>query len=599
MSKSQDILKEVAALVDQIMGAEPDRAEEGDEQREPTTAEVLKTVRERLANKPQTGTSTSKNAHEIAGDILAQVMREVIEPAAAIPGTASQGIHPLLSAARKLFESEPETQQDYAQLFAALQAGKKTIGDEPEPILERATTAYRRGDILSPEALYAYSQLGYRPEGEKPGRTWKEVLTDTDPEDPSAQPVIQSFQEAIESFQRGEPDEQNAPAFQAFQQGRIKTPADLYLWTRRQALGVQDIPTIDEERAQQQQGQGGGILDLLQPLLAGRGGYVAQMLRASRPALQKMAPGLAGTLFGGGAAAGGGAAGAGGAAAGGAGGGAGGVIAGGALAGAAGASGGGGLAAAAGPIGLAIAGGQLVKYGLHRGVDAGVQTASPFMGQAEQEVAGGMAHSGIDALTGIGLAKEIALLPKHITEWTAALVESKEELKYFNGELAGYFTEAEARKIERQIRSGEQIGTTTATLGGTYQGLLDELQPIKDDITADLQVLLLPLAEILRLQITVSNYIRDFATPIGMLGDFARMMLGKGQEDQAGGPAFGSFIAGLAGTKFEHVRQEEEAQKKREEWGAKRRAEVQEEREINRLKLESSRLPNAFAPRVK
>lgn len=193
-------------------------------------------------------------------------------------------------------------------------------------------------------------------------------------------------------------------------------------------------------------------------------------------------------------------------------------------------------AAVAAPVTAAIA----AAFAAKQAVMAGVTGMAPFMGKGEQQVATGMADSATTAalLGPIGASYELTQLPKHIAEWDEALLESKKGLANFSGTLNRYFAEAERRQILRDVQSAQTTGGAVSVLGGEWQKLLDEVRPLRDDITTHLAAILNVGTQILRAVVIVAKT----TTPLmSVLASMYRAVLPK----ETGSTAFGTFTSNL------------------------------------------------------
>ncbi len=88
------------------------------------------------------------------------------------------------------------------------------------------------------------------------------------------------------------------------------------------------------------------------------------------------------------------------------------------------------------------------------------------------------------AIGGIASAsKELALLPKRITDWSEALLESTRPLTQFSTHLQQAAIEAEGRGLSRNIASAEATGGASASLSNSLQDLYDSVRPMGDAVT--------------------------------------------------------------------------------------------------------------------
>lgn len=108
------------------------------------------------------------------------------------------------------------------------------------------------------------------------------------------------------------------------------------------------------------------------------------------------------------------------------------------------------------------------------GAAAGAQLGSVVPG------VGTAVGAGVGAAVGASAA--IATLPQKIVEWGEALVDSRKHLSLWSGQLQGFDLEKQWRQWQRDIKSAESTGASTAGLGRALQDLQDEWRPIRDEV---------------------------------------------------------------------------------------------------------------------
>jgi len=169
---------------------------------------------------------------------------------------------------------------------------------------------------------------------------------------------------------------------------------------------------------------------------------------------------------------------------------------------------------------------KLSGYGaaIHQSVQGAANFAGhPEVGQVAGDAAGtALTIAGIAALanpvTALGVA--IAVLPSKIMDWTNALIEGKREIAAFSGQLQYVFGETERREAIRGIQTADAVAPSMSVLSSQYQDLLDEVRPIKDAVTQDIQNLMLVLVEALRgvvFLLQIGNAISDKLSVLGMI----------------------------------------------------------------------------------
>ena len=102
---------------------------------------------------------------------------------------------------------------------------------------------------------------------------------------------------------------------------------------------------------------------------------------------------------------------------------------------------------------------------------------------------GGPAGAAVGAVVGAGAT--IANLPQKIMDWSQALVDSRDHLSKWSGQLQAMRREAEIRTAARDIQSARETAPYASSLNQVLQDIYDEMRPIKDEmykITASLAI---------------------------------------------------------------------------------------------------------------
>jgi hypothetical protein len=133
-------------------------------------------------------------------------------------------------------------------------------------------------------------------------------------------------------------------------------------------------------------------------------------------------------------------------------------------------------------------------------VSVGAESASPFIGEANASAVGGAAQSAVGALVGAGtaaaglatgnplfiaqgmamLGKELVSLPKNISDWSKALMDSQFAMKEWSSETAQIWTKVEVREILRGQASAEATAATLEESAMEWQRTKDYWRPTKD-----------------------------------------------------------------------------------------------------------------------
>lgn len=105
--------------------------------------------------------------------------------------------------------------------------------------------------------------------------------------------------------------------------------------------------------------------------------------------------------------------------------------------------------------------------------------------------------AGAAAAVVIGVIVAMQQLVKKIISWSKAILEGARSLKQFNAQIAVAFAEADVRTIERQVKSGQRVSPAIEALSDSFQDFLDALQPIKDDLTIIVSLVLVQALNVL------------------------------------------------------------------------------------------------------
>lgn len=118
---------------------------------------------------------------------------------------------------------------------------------------------------------------------------------------------------------------------------------------------------------------------------------------------------------------------------------------------------------------------------------------------------GGPAGAAVGAVVGAGAT--IATLPQKILDWSQALVDSRERLSMWSGQLQAMRREAEIRGYARDIESARNTAGTASSLNSSLQGLYDELRPMKDQLYNLVAGVASIFVEMLKIGVQINNAI--------------------------------------------------------------------------------------------
>lgn len=202
---------------------------------------------------------------------------------------------------------------------------------------------------------------------------------------------------------------------------------------------------------------------------------------------------------------------------------------------------GGGAVGPAATIAAATYAGNRADQAIRGGIHSAAENASPFIGQTQSGIAGGMAEAGYDLASGSAgnmnalmpqnLLATMASLPKHVTNWTEALLHSTEGLRQFSGIIGTLFAEMQVREITRGIQSAQATGGQLSGLSSSYQNFLDEVRPIKDAVTNTMAFALSGLLYDIKLIVHYAKYL-EYLPGVQVLVAAARAMEGTQARDQ-------------------------------------------------------------------
>lgn len=144
-----------------------------------------------------------------------------------------------------------------------------------------------------------------------------------------------------------------------------------------------------------------------------------------------------------------------------------------------------------------------VSYLAQRAAGTGAEAASPFIGEANASVLGGATQSVAGMAVGAGaiaagaasgnmlvagqgvamLVKELITLPKQLSDWSKALLDSQFALKEWAGETAKIWAQVEVREILRGQASAAATSKTLEKNAMEWQQFYDAWRPTKDRAT--------------------------------------------------------------------------------------------------------------------
>jgi len=209
-----------------------------------------------------------------------------------------------------------------------------------------------------------------------------------------------------------------------------------------------------------------------------------------------------------------------------------------------------GIGGAAGPAAIVAAAtyaGSRADQAVRGGIHSTTENASPFIGQTQSKIAGDAAEFGYDLANNSSPASlatrpdkvlaTMASLPRHVTDWTEALLHSTEGLRQFSGTIGTMFAQAQVREITRGIQSAQATGGNLSEMSTAYQDLLDEVRPIKDALTNTISTVLAGLLWDIKEIVRYAKYL-EYLPGIAPLVAIAKALEGKQQKDQTFFDAF-------------------------------------------------------------
>jgi hypothetical protein len=144
--------------------------------------------------------------------------------------------------------------------------------------------------------------------------------------------------------------------------------------------------------------------------------------------------------------------------------------------------------------------GRLAQMGLSAGLSGAAFGADKEVGAVMGDVAGTAVGGITNTLQGaaagfqlggppgaavgavVGASATIATLPQKILDWSQALVDSRERMVQWNGQLQAMARHAEIRQAQRDIASGQETSGSATMLNNALQDIYDEMRPIKDQL---------------------------------------------------------------------------------------------------------------------
>jgi len=154
---------------------------------------------------------------------------------------------------------------------------------------------------------------------------------------------------------------------------------------------------------------------------------------------------------------------------------------------------------------------------------------------------GGPPGAAIGAVVGgvVSAAVEIATLPKKILDWSEALVSSRDHLAKWSGTLQEVAWTRERRTYLREQESATATAPHTRALNDSYQNLLDELRPLRDEIYNDMASLVnfaaIGMTNLVRIDKALNGGLSKGLIPalrwLERIADVADWFMGKESKD--------------------------------------------------------------------